>query len=153
MAAIVVYGRCGLRKSKRTFASTSVAPVYLFDKRLSPAALDRLRTHDWPGNVRELRHVIEAAMIVSPDAEIQAVHLPASVRRTAAPMVGATSASLPTLEELERAHIELVLRTTNGHRGQAAAILGISERNLYRKLREYQMVPHGSDEGGDNGPN
>ncbi len=120
-----------------------------FDKRLSPAALDRLRTHDWPGNVRELRHVIEAAMIVSPDAEIQAVHLPASVRRTAAPMVGATSASLPTLEELERAHIELVLRTTNGHRGQAAAILGISERNLYRKLREYQMVPHGSDDGAE----
>ncbi len=130
---------------------------FAFNKRLSPATLERLRAHDWPGNVRELRHVIEAAMIVSPESEIQPEHLPAAVRRIAAPAsaaanVGATPASLPTLEDLERAHIELVLRTTNGHRGHAAAILGISERNLYRKLREYQMVPHGTDDGGDNGP-
>jgi DNA-binding NtrC family response regulator len=117
-----------------------------FTKRLSAAALERLRAHDWPGNVRELRHVIEAAMIVAPDAEIQPEHLPPAVRRTAAPVVGANSATLPTLEELERAHIELVLRATNGHRSQAASILGISERNLYRKLREYQMVPHNGDD-------
>jgi hypothetical protein len=103
-----------------------------FDKRLSPAALEWLRAHDWPGNVRELRHVLEAAMIVSPEAEIQPAHLPPSVRRSAAPVVGASPASLPTLEELERSHIELVLRATNGHRGQAAAILDISERNRAR---------------------
>jgi DNA-binding NtrC family response regulator len=122
-----------------------------FNKRLSAAAIERLRAHDWPGNVRELRHVIEAAMIVSPEAEIQPEHLPAAVRRiatTPAPNGAATTAPLPTLEALERAHIELVLRTTNGHRGQAAAILGISERNLYRKLREYQMVPPGSEDPG-----
>ncbi|HSK10087.1 MAG TPA: sigma-54 dependent transcriptional regulator [Vicinamibacterales bacterium] len=50
------------------------------------------------------------------------------------------SAGLPTLEEMERAHIEAALRATEGHRGQAARILGISERNLYRKLREYGLA-------------
>ena len=40
-----------------------------------------------------------------------------------------------------RDHIELALRRTNGHRGQAATMLGISERNLYRKLRDYGLEP------------
>ena len=40
---------------------------------------------------------------------------------------------------MERAHIELAPRRTSGHRGQAASMLGISERNLYRKLREYGL--------------
>jgi DNA-binding NtrC family response regulator len=40
---------------------------------------------------------------------------------------------------MERSHIELALRTTAGHRGQAARLLGISERNLYRKLHEYDL--------------
>ena len=46
----------------------------------------------------------------------------------------------PTLEALERQHIERVLSLTQGHRGNAAKILGISERNLYRKLREYGFL-------------
>ena len=45
----------------------------------------------------------------------------------------------PTLEELERTHIERALRATAGHRGNAARILGISERSLYRKLEEYRL--------------
>ena len=49
-------------------------------KRLGPGALEALRRHDWPGNVRELLHVIEAAMIVSDEAEIGAAHLPPSIR-------------------------------------------------------------------------
>jgi DNA-binding NtrC family response regulator len=40
---------------------------------------------------------------------------------------------------MERAHIERTLRAMDGHRGQAARVLGISERNLYRKLREYEL--------------
>jgi DNA-binding NtrC family response regulator len=48
---------------------------------------------------------------------------------------------LPTLEAVERAHIEAVLAAMDGHRGNAARVLGISERNLYRKLRDYQLLP------------
>ena len=50
-------------------------------------------------------------------------------------------ASWPTLESMERAHIERAIAATAGHRGQAAKLLGISERNLYRKLREYDLAP------------
>jgi len=119
-------------------------------KRISEEALAVLQRHQWPGNVRELQHVIEAAMVVCEDAEIRAEHLPAALRApAAAPVVSAAAAGagapatpdggLPTLEQLERIHIEAALRSTNGHRGRAAAILGISERNLYRKIREYNL--------------
>jgi DNA-binding NtrC family response regulator len=112
---------------------------YGFRKRLAPAALACLRAHAWPGNVRELLHVVEAAMVVCPAPEIGVEHLPASVRtgpgETAGPEDG-DLADLPTLEAVERAHIERVLAATGGRRKQAAEILGISERNLYRKLRE-----------------
>jgi DNA-binding NtrC family response regulator len=59
-----------------------------------------------------------------------------------APPVGplAQDASLPTLEEAERTYIRLAIEASQGHRGNAARILGISERNLYRKLREHGLL-------------
>jgi DNA-binding NtrC family response regulator len=115
-----------------------------FKRWLAPKTIERLRQHPWPGNVRELLHVIEAAMIVCEGEEIQPEHLDAALRPgSAAPAVSLTApdAPLATLEALERAHIERVIAATGGHRGQSAKILGISERNLYRKLREYGMLP------------
>ena len=107
-------------------------------KEVGEAALEVLRRHDWPGNVRELKHVVEAALVVCDGPEVRPEHLPAAVRQTRVPAPAATSAgALPTLEELERDHIRRVLDAVQGHRGQAARTLGISERNLYRKLREY----------------
>ncbi len=94
-----------------------------------------LRAHDWPGNVRELLHVIEAAMVVCDGDEIGPEHLPTSAPSPVTP----DEAAFPTLEHVERAHIELAVRTAHGHRGTAARLLGISERNLYRKLREYEL--------------
>jgi DNA-binding NtrC family response regulator len=112
-------------------------------KRISAAALDVLQRHDWPGNVRELMHVVEAAMVVSDGPELLPAHLPIRLRQAAVlPQVtGAGDRAMPTLDEMERAHIELALRTTSGHRGQAARMLGISERNLYRKLHGYGLLP------------
>jgi DNA-binding NtrC family response regulator len=115
---------------------------YGFRKRMGADALEILRRHDWPGNVRELLHAIEAAMVVCEGSEILPEHLPASLKAppppsTQDPEVGDR---LPTLEEMEREHIERVLRATGGHRGNAARILGISERNLYRKLRGYGLL-------------
>jgi DNA-binding NtrC family response regulator len=107
------------------------------------AALDALRRHPWPGNVRELLHAVEAAMIVCEGPEILPEHLPVLRPGAAGPVGRAASddTPLPTLEALERAHIERALRAANGHRGNAARTLGISERNLYRKLREYRLLP------------
>jgi DNA-binding NtrC family response regulator len=110
-----------------------------FQKRIGAATLDALSRHDWPGNVRELLHVVEAAMVVCEGPEILPEHLPAGIRN-AATAPPAVNPSLPTLEALERAHIERALRETGGHRSQTARVLGISERNLYRKLKDYGLL-------------
>jgi len=118
------------------------------ERRLGDEAMAVLRAHAWPGNVRELQHVVEAAVVVCEGPVIRPDHLPLSVRTEvagtrhpqAAPSDSAPSgagAGTLTLEEVERAHIERVLRAHDGHRGLAAKALGISERNLYRKLREW----------------
>ena len=112
------------------------------DRRIGDEACAVLRRHDWPGNVRELLHVIEAAIVVCDGPEILPEHLPAHVRGSPGAAAGGAPAApvLPTLEELERAHIGRALETAHGHRAQAARLLGISERNLYRKLRIYGLI-------------
>jgi DNA-binding NtrC family response regulator len=101
-------------------------------QRIGAEALARLRAHAWPGNVRELLHAVEAAMVVCEGEEIEPRHLPAPLR-----VQQAAGRKMATLDELERQHIRSALDACGGHRGQAARMLGISERNLYRKLKEY----------------
>ena len=108
-------------------------------KRISPAALQVLRSHHWPGNVRELLHVVESAVVVAEGPEILPEHLPAQLAMAAASAPARPDGQIATLEELEKSHIELALKASQGHRGQAARALGISERNLYRKLRSYGL--------------
>ena len=95
----------------------------------------------WPGNVRELRNCLERAAALSSDDLIEAtLVLPMlSQTRTAAPETRAPQAGEPpqTLEELERQHILRVLDGAGGNRERTSAILGISMRTLYRKLKEY----------------
>ena len=114
---------------------------HVSSRRLAPEAMALLRGYDWPGNVRELLHVVESAAVVCDGAEILPHHLPAALRAPVAPSPPAAEAAEPllTLQEVERAHIERALHATGGHRGNAARILGISERSLYRKLEEYRL--------------
>ena len=98
-----------------------------------------LRRHDWPGNVRELLHVLESAAVVCEGPEILPHHLPAALRAAAPPPRPDTAEPLPTLQEMERTHIQRALHATGGHRGNAARMLGISERSLYRKIEEYRL--------------
>jgi len=112
-------------------------------KHISEEALQLLRRHNWPGNVRELFHVVEAAMVLCEGSCVLPEHLPATFcnsRVAAVPSVSSDGASLPTLEQAEREHIRLALEASKGHRGNAAKILGISERNLYRKLHEHGLL-------------
>ena len=80
-------------------------------------------------------------MIVADGALILPEHLPATIREASG---GAATqpddGALCTLEAMERAHIERVLNAAGHHRAKAARMLGISERNLYRKLREYGFL-------------
>jgi len=108
-------------------------------KRLSPKAKELLRRHDWPGNVRELLHAVERSLVVCEGEEVGPEHLPGALRSTTPGSPTGEGGPLPSLVELEREHIGRVLDSVDGHRGKAARILGISERNLYRKLKAYDM--------------
>ena len=104
--------------------------------RLSPEALEVLQRYPWPGNVRELENVIERALILCDRGLIEPGHLPMGVRLEPTMRRGDDDGKLVTLEEVERRYIRRVLEECEGHRHKAAGILGISERNLYRKLKE-----------------
>jgi two-component system response regulator AtoC len=103
-------------------------------KKLSPALLQALERYDWPGNVRELEHIIQRAVILCRGGdEIQPDDLPAEVR-------GGRLATAPaggSLEEMERQHVIATLKQVGGHRGKAAALLGIDPKTLYRKILTY----------------
>lgn len=109
---------------------------------LSSEARESLQTYSWPGNVRELRNYLERAAAISPNDIIEADQILACDGTNFGGEGGrpaAASQAVPvSLEELEREHIQRVLRESEGNRERAAAILGISSRTLYRKLREYE---------------
>jgi len=106
----------------------------------------RLQDYSWPGNVRELRNCLERAAAISTSDVIDDSQM--AFLRTQPPVASQTDATgsrslesgAKTLEELEREHILRVLDETDGNRERAAAILGISSRTLYRKLREYESA-------------
>jgi transcriptional regulator with PAS, ATPase and Fis domain len=95
-----------------------------------------LERYPWPGNARELQNVIERALILCDGDVLHPEHLPMGVRVPAGTPLGAESKERPTLADTERRYIRRVLEENRGHRQRAAKILGISERNLYRKLKE-----------------
>ncbi|MBW8004553.1 MAG: sigma-54-dependent Fis family transcriptional regulator [candidate division NC10 bacterium] len=109
-------------------------------KAISQEAIKFLSRYYWPGNVRELQHVIRRALILSPKDQIEPEDLPLDLQvNRASPGGGTSSGSFSTLGELERAHILRVMEQVEGHRGQAAQILGIDPKTLYRKLLTYRI--------------
>ena len=120
----------------------------------APAVIDALHAYTWPGNVRELRNVIERAAIIAGEGTIRTEHLPPGFGATPGAMAAAAHASagaaasagngdelrLPvgsTIEQAERALIEITLEHTRNNKTRAAEILGISQKTLFNKLREY----------------
>jgi DNA-binding NtrC family response regulator len=103
---------------------------------ISREALALLRSQRWPGNVRQLRNVIESAVLQADGEVLLPAHLPQeSLREKTQPPVA--EASLLTLSELERRHIQRVLAESGGQMNVAAEILGIHRNTLRRKLLEY----------------
>ncbi len=104
-------------------------------------ALEMLLRYNWPGNVRELEHVLERALIMTQGSEITVADLPPVVLRgdaqTGARREGDTA--LRTLDDMEREHILHVLKSVEWRRSQAAEVLGINRRTLYRKIRDYRI--------------
>jgi DNA-binding NtrC family response regulator len=106
---------------------------------LSPGALQTLQAHAWPGNVRELRNALERALLsVERGRAIEGDDLRLSSSAVPAPPV---SDRFPlTLEEVERAHIEKVLRGEKGNVARAAARLAISKASLYQRLHRWNIA-------------
>jgi DNA-binding NtrC family response regulator len=112
---------------------------------VSGEVLDRFRAYSWPGNVRELRNVLERAVILAGEGTIQSSHLPPGFGSSMAassggPAIEGGELRIPvghTVEQAERALIELTLDYTKGNKTRAAEILGISQKTLFNKLKEY----------------
>jgi len=103
--------------------------------------LDLLTRYNWPGNVRELENTIEHAVAVCTNHSMTVNDLPHRIIERAAPasapIVRATTSLIedrPTLAELDRRYIQLVLAETEGNKSRAAEILGIDRRTIYRYL-------------------
>ncbi|MGV8057470.1 MAG: sigma-54-dependent transcriptional regulator [Smithellaceae bacterium] len=98
---------------------------------ISPEAMNILINRDYPGNVRELSQIVENAVILADGFNILPVHL----GEMKAP-VSITESSLCTLKENYNRHMAFVLNHTKGDRRETARILGITLRQLQRKLAE-----------------
>jgi DNA-binding NtrC family response regulator len=110
-------------------------------KDLAPETVALLQRHSWPGNVRELKAVIGRAVLLHDEDTLQPGHLPAALvaaalnapAAAAAPPAGARAA-IPTLEDVELAHIRRVLELCGGNRTLAAQHLGITRQTLTKRL-------------------
>ena len=112
---------------------------------ISTAARRRLLAFDWPGNVRQLRNVIESMVVVDIDEVLDLDDLPAEL----APVGPAAEAGSPddglhqlvgkSMADIEAMFIGETLKVTAGNREEAAKMLGIGERTLYRKIKEYGL--------------
>src|ERR1700719_3668819 len=138
---------------------------------INPETRRLLLAHNWPGNVRELKNSIERAMILEDVFILRPVYMPFAVGEAARSGLTAFEASstpgdgagkqLPngrvvprlyipeegtSLEEVERAMVELAMRQANGNQTHAARLLDISRDALRYKLKKFELVPVGDDE-------
>jgi len=102
---------------------------------IAPDAVQAMQAYAWPGNLREMRNVFERAVLLSGGATwIRA----ADLRFEATPEA---DAEVVTLDEVERRHIEHVVRLEAGNVDRAAMRLGVSRSTLYQKLKRYRDEP------------
>ncbi len=105
--------------------------------RVTQEVMGHLLRYDWPGNVRELRNVIERGIILAENGLITSRTLP----REMVVQEGERDSSKPfvSLEQMEKRYIRQVLEYASGNRSQAAEILGIGRKTLYRKMKTYAL--------------
>jgi two-component system nitrogen regulation response regulator GlnG len=147
----------------RHYMQVAAAELGVEPKALSSEAFARLSAHDWPGNVRELVNLCRRLTVLAPGSEVHLGDLPAELAQSgggvqadwAQALAGwaerhAQGGEAPLLDtaqpQFERVLIEVALRRTQGHRQDAARLLGWGRNTLTRKLKELGM-----NEAGDGG--
>ena len=114
-------------------------------KTITPEAIQMLMEYEWPGNVRELENVIERAGILCHNNVIQPedLSLPRGEAALASgPTYGNPLGTALPIRDIERIHIETVLKNFRGNKTETAKILGISLKTLYTKLQLYRIGSH-----------
>jgi len=114
---------------------------------VSRAAKRALMAWEWPGNIRELRNSIERALMLDTDGVIDIDDLQPEIARSAGGETDGGDAFTPgadmligrPLTEVEKYYIARALELTDGKRAEAAKMLGIGERTLFRKIKEYGL--------------
>jgi two-component system, NtrC family, response regulator HydG len=115
-------------------------------KGFTPGAIAVLSRMKWDGNVRELENMIERIVVLAQKPTITEADIPAPEMVQVEDFYGEVTREMPTMEQLEKRYIQLVLEKTAGKKDRTAQILGINRRTLYRKEREYGLIdPHPSE--------
>jgi two-component system response regulator HydG len=108
---------------------------------ISPAVRKVFASYAWPGNVRELKNTIESMVVIDLDGTLDLDDLTEDLQSASATTAeGATPGGTlvgRTMDDIERYYLLETLKLTGGNREEAARMLGIGERTLYRKLKEY----------------
>jgi DNA-binding NtrC family response regulator len=108
---------------------------------ITPEAQHLLMGQHWKGNVRELKNAIENMIVLSTKDKLDVDALPADIRPRPREQVGGMNNLVGiSIEQAEKELIRNTLKLVQGNREQAAKILGIGERTLYRKIKEYELA-------------
>lgn len=110
---------------------------------IEPKALEALLAYEWPGNVRELENVMERAVILTPTGGricADVIPLRGGQKTALPPTAPEPSSQMIALEEMERHHIETVLKGTHYNKSRTAEILGISRRTLDRRIADFGLM-------------
>lgn len=113
---------------------------------MTRAARQVLMSFDWPGNIRQLRNVIEGMLALDTDGKLDLDDLPTELAAMAGGTVDGVGGGSGSdmligrpLTEVEKFYIARALELTSGRREEAATMLGIGERTLYRKIKEFDL--------------
>jgi len=106
-------------------------------KGFSQEAVQALLNHPWPGNVRELENAVERGVILARSLYIT----PQDLSLGLLPYSGIVPGDSMTLKELQRRHILSVLQQHGGNQAKAARELGIGRNTLWRRLKQYGLLP------------